>query len=340
MDFLREAVSSIRYFINHLLPFTTPGTPLVQDILHTLVLCSVLYYAPTFLERRTAEYLEQQREGIPQERQTNDASDDQEFVNGSPVEEPFPLDDFSDTENAINDEDPRVAHEPEQQEPFPRDIDANFAGPANPPPNQTNLRTRDVGKKKAASIARREQKRAYHEFLRSEGDAQRARDREIETALEDELFEEKRRRALIDQELEEKKKAERDEKREKERKSREKELLRRKTIIDVVRKRLEDTGFVELDDVVREVGDGIGAELVEKLVRAEGLLRQDISDGAVTMITSAGFIVRLTVEDMREAYRRAAVVDENDEVDDDEIVGWDTLSKSLEQVVRKKKGVS
>ncbi|KAI9701082.1 MAG: hypothetical protein M1836_001751 [Candelina mexicana] len=334
MDSLTAAFSSIQNFLNHLLPFTRPGTPLIQDILHTLVLCSVLYYAPTFLERRTAEYLEQQREG-----QANDASDEQGFVDEVPVEEPFPLDDIPGTENANDEEEPPALHEIEQDEALRQGFDANFAGPANPPANQNNVRARDVGKKKAASIARREQKRAYYEFLRSEGDAQRARDREIEAALETELFEEKRRRAVIEEELEEKKKAERVEKREKERRTREKELAKRKTIIDIVRKRLDDRGFVELDDVVREVRDGVGVEMVEKLVRAEGMLRQDISEGAVTMITSAGFIVRLTAEDMREAYRRAAVVD-NDDVDDDGKVGWDTLSKTLEEVIRKTKGVS
>ncbi len=338
MESIKEALSSIQNFVNHLLPFTTPGTPLIHDILHTLVLCSVLYYAPTFLERRTANYLEQQREGQPQEGRTNDASDDQEFVNDPPAEEPFPLDDPSDTENANDDGELPAGHNAEQENPVPQLANVDFAGPANPPPNQSNIRTRDVGKKKAASLARREQKRAYHEFLRSEGDAQRARNKEIELALHAELFEEKRRRAVLEQELEEKKKAERDEKREKERKTREKELMRRKKMLDIVRKALDGKGYIELKDVVTEVGDGVGVEMVEKLVRAEGMLRQEASEGAVTMITSSGFVVRLTVGDMREAYRKAAVVDESD-VDFDGKVGWDTLSKTLEEVVRKKKDV-
>ncbi|QRC91882.1 hypothetical protein JI435_020640 [Parastagonospora nodorum SN15] len=36
--------------LNFLLPFTKPGTPLAQDIVHTAVLCGTLYYAPQIAE--------------------------------------------------------------------------------------------------------------------------------------------------------------------------------------------------------------------------------------------------------------------------------------------------
>jgi hypothetical protein len=39
-------MASIISLINRLLPFATPGTPLLQDLVHLGAICTILYYAP------------------------------------------------------------------------------------------------------------------------------------------------------------------------------------------------------------------------------------------------------------------------------------------------------
>ncbi|KAH8146349.1 uncharacterized protein LAJ45_09542 [Morchella importuna] len=70
-------------------------------------------------------------------------------------------------------------------------------------------RTRTVGTKKARSLASRDQRRAYHEFLRSQQE-ERAR-AAAATAADDEerVFAEKRRRALVEEEIDERVKMQR-----------------------------------------------------------------------------------------------------------------------------------
>ena len=39
-------MASIVGFLNRFLPFATPGTPLLQDLIHLGAICTLLYYAP------------------------------------------------------------------------------------------------------------------------------------------------------------------------------------------------------------------------------------------------------------------------------------------------------
>lgn len=64
--------------LNFLLPFTKPGTPILQDLVHTAILCGTLYYGPQIAEwynaqqtpqveqpgkDRTAQHMKQKTQG-------------------------------------------------------------------------------------------------------------------------------------------------------------------------------------------------------------------------------------------------------------------------------------
>ncbi|KAI9810089.1 MAG: hypothetical protein M1827_006700 [Pycnora praestabilis] len=340
MDTIRKALWSIQDAVNRLLPFTTPGTPLAQDIFHTLFLCSILYFAPSFFERQLAK-----QDGEAWEAQAEVDDGDQAYVHGNEVDgdAEMPVAGGEEDDMSANLDDDLEDDEEDEQDINPPHPPLNPAAPPAQPALERPLpsyRSRDIGKKKAASIARRDQKRAYHEFQRQQGEAQRARDREIEAALEAELYEEKRRRAVLEMELEEKRRAEREQRREKERRSREEEVKRRKGAVEDVRRGVEERGWVDLAVVARGMGGGADREWVERLVRAEGMVGREVKDGVVTMVTGAGFVVRLTEEDLREVYQRAAMDGDGDRHghghEQDGYVSWEKLSALLEVVVRRK----
>ena len=54
-------LSSPYRILNVLLPFTKAGTPLYQDVLHTAVLCTLLYFAPHYLEVKERRQHQHQR---------------------------------------------------------------------------------------------------------------------------------------------------------------------------------------------------------------------------------------------------------------------------------------
>lgn len=97
--------------------------------------------------------------------------------------------------------------EEEEEETDEQPTDTTAQGPTPPivplaaPLADRTPRTRTVGAKKARSLARRDQRRAYHEFLQSQ-QSERARQAAVIAEEEEErLFEEKRRRALAEEEI-------------------------------------------------------------------------------------------------------------------------------------------
>ena len=324
--------SFIQRGLNILLPFATPGTPLYQDLLHLAALCTALYYAPQIQayiqEQRQSQHNQaegQSEQHVPHDEHRIPEQDQPEAI---PPPRPF-----------IED-----AEEDEQEQPdapfndfagpagLPQADDDGEPGPVNPrpqaPPGGNTNRT--VGAKKAKSLQRRDQRRAYHEFMRSQGEAQRARDAEGAEEREAQLAAERARRAAKEAEVEAKRAKEREEKRLKEEKVREAELQRRERAVQLAREELETRQVVDLEDVARRIGGNVGREWVEGLVRASGLLLESQGQSR-TMITSNGWMVRVEREDMETLYREAATaVNETDGT-----VAYADLGAKLEKILEK-----
>lgn len=112
---------------------------------------------------------------------------------------PLSDEEYDDEDDIDDGEGEEEADEPADtaaQEPTPTIVP--FAPPAAA---DRTPRTRTVGAKKARSLARRDQRRAYHEFLQSQ-QSERARQAAVIAEEEEErVFEEKRRRALAEEEI-------------------------------------------------------------------------------------------------------------------------------------------
>ncbi|KAF2231977.1 hypothetical protein EV356DRAFT_271616 [Viridothelium virens] len=215
----------LQSFINRLLPFTTPGTPLLQDIAHTLFLCTVLYFGPSIQQYVQHRFVAQDDptstqhplNDLPpnQHAEIPDRNDFQAVPGQPPIndhnaeaEEPNSSDD--DLDDDLLDAPPQPPYPADH--PLPPNAAAPNANPANGgaphPNNNTTATNRNVGAKKARSLARREQRRAYHEFQRSRGEAQRAAERADAEERETAVYEEKRRRAVAEMAIEERRRGE------------------------------------------------------------------------------------------------------------------------------------
>ncbi|KAJ9638292.1 hypothetical protein H2199_006979 [Coniosporium tulheliwenetii] len=310
MDAFRSLVLTLHRSITLLLPFTDPSTPLAQDVAHTIALCTLLYYAPHILERCRAYLQQSQADQPPQQHEIDptaavpaaaapNAAPGVEPAEATPpapqghAHEPLPG-------NPTN-QPPAAPLEPFDNPPPPPlgegDPDSNPEdGPAARPARTPR---QNVGAKKAKSLARRDQRRAYHEFQRSRGEAQRAADAAGAAEREAALAAERARRAAVEAELEEKTRREREERRAREEDERREELR----VLRVVTEGLERMGCVDLEEVARGVARERG--WVEKLVRVSGLVGGRKEEGVVTMVTGRGWVVRVDEGIMREAYRIA-----------------------------------
>ncbi|KAH0366618.1 hypothetical protein KCU65_g5231, partial [Aureobasidium melanogenum] len=324
--------SFIQRGLNILLPFATPGTPLYQDLLHLAALCTALYYAP-----QIQAYIQERRQSQTHNQAENQA---EQHIHNIEPEAPQPR-----QQQAAPPPRPFIedAEEDEQEQPDApfndfagpagqqQDDDDGEPGPVNPrpqaPPGSNNNRT--VGAKKAKSLQRRDQRRAYHEFMRSQGEAQRARDAEGAEEREAQLAVERARRAAKEAEVETKRAKEREEKRLKEEKAREEESQRRERAVRVVREELESRRVVDLEEVARQVGGNVGREWVEGLVRASGLLLESQGQHR-TMITANGWVVRVEREDMEALYSEAVA-----DADEDGAVAYAKLGERLESILGK-----
>ncbi|KAM0711194.1 hypothetical protein Q7P35_001933 [Cladosporium inversicolor] len=295
---------SILGFLNRFLPFATPGTPLLQDLVHLGAICTLLYYAPQI--QHWAQ--EQQNPTIAQDEPLDDNT---VHLGNAPIapqneepREPAFADDNAD-QHAAPDDFENVPNDNFEAEHAHADIGEGQPGPANVPSH------RNVGAKKAKSLARKDQRRAYNEFMRSQGDAQRAEDAKDAAEREATLAVERERRKAATAALEAKKAKEREQKREAERKKREEEIRCRELAISLVREALDDQRLCDLFKVARQVGGDVDEEWVERIIRSSELV--GMRDGVLTMITSVGWAVRVSQQDVRQLYENAAVQDMSDE---------------------------
>ena len=257
-------MASIIGLLNRFLPFATPGTPLLQDLVHLGAICTLLYYAPQIQHW----VQEQQNPTGAQDETQNDNTVHLDNAPRAPQDEnprqPAFADDNAD-QHAAPDDFENVPNDNFEAEQAHADIEEGQpgpAGPANAPPH------RNVGAKKAKSLARKDQRRAYNEFMRSQGDAQRAEDAKDAAEREATLAVERERRKAAAAALEAKKAKERERKREAERKQREEEIRCRELAISLVREALEDQRMCDLFKVARQVGGDVDEEWVERIIRS------------------------------------------------------------------------
>lgn len=284
--------------LNRLLPFATPGTPVLQDVLHLVAICALLYFAPQMQESLQArrspvtDDAGQERPGVQQQYEDFDQrqgeQNDREPVGG--------VHDANDGEDEIE----AVAH---QEDILDDSGEEGQAGPARAPmvPEQRN-----VGAKKAKALARRDQRRAYHEFQRSQGEAQRARDAEGADERDKAQAAERERRRAAEATLEAKKAKEREERRAKEDAARAQEQRRREQTVELVQSRLNSDRMCDLFKVAREVGVD-DEDWVEKIVKASGMLGRQ--NDTMTMITDVGWAVRVSAADMQMVYDKVLADD-------------------------------
>ncbi|KAK4961770.1 hypothetical protein LTR10_002261 [Elasticomyces elasticus] len=316
-------MASILGYLNQLLPFATPGTPLVQDLVHLGVICGALYFAPHIQEwyRQRRANTVPSNNGLPGNEQHAapivgaERHVDNELNNAVQPDGLIAApDDSEDDEEQGNDGNVNGGgHEPDEGQPGPARV-----------PDMPN--TRNVGAKKAKALAKKEQRRAYHEFQRSQGEAQRAKDAEGAAEREAELGAERERRRAKEAALEAKKAKEREQKREQERKAREDDIRKRELVVKIVKHELEGHRVCDLMKVARRVGDDVDVEWVEKIVTAGGIVGR--KNDVVTVITGMGWVVKVSEEDMTAVYRKAI---EEDAADSDGRVSFETLGRMVEE---------
>jgi hypothetical protein len=322
-------MASIIGLINRLLPFATPGTPLLQDLVHLGAICTILYYAPQiqhWAQERQHQHASAGDEtagdatpvaDVPVAAHEDDAPRDNAREFNEAADQHAPADDFDNAQFNNPADENANAHIQEGQ-PGP-------AGPANTPAH------RNVGAKKAKSLARKDQRRAYNEFMRSQGDAQRAEEAKGAAEREAAIAAEKERRKAAAAVVEAKKAKEREQKREAERKQREEEMKSRELAIMLVREALDNDGLCDLFKVARQVGGDADEEWVERILRASDLV--GMKDGVLTMITSVGWAARVTQQDVRQLYENAATQDVSDESG---VIGYDRLGSMFETILRER----
>jgi hypothetical protein len=271
----------------------------VQDLIHLGVICVVLYYAPNIQDRI------QQRRNAEQERETDQIDPDHHDLEPIAIGGHDPANHDHPTAPPIH---PDVAADELDAIPpaaAAANVEPGPADPPRPPPNQQQQQ-RNVGAKKAKSLAKKDQRRAYHEFQRSQGDAQRARDAEGAAEREAAQTAERERRRLAEAALEAKKAREREQRRVEVQRAREAQMVVRERVVDEVRAALDARGWCHLVDVVDAVGAGDEDEVwAEKILRAGGVLGTG-ADGSLTVVTSTGWAVRVRRGDMLAAYAKAA----------------------------------
>lgn len=315
---------SIFGILNRLLPFATPGTPILQDVLHLVALCTFLYFAPQIQERLQrphdlAAAIEDDESPNQPQQLYADAERIPEEANGVGPDALAEGDHDAEDIGAVEDRNDR----PEEAE---EHIDEGQAGPARAP---LISETRNVGVKKAKALARRDQRRAYHEFQRSQGDAQRARDAEGAAERDKMQAAEKERRKTAEAALEAKKAKEREQKRAKEDAQRVEQQRRREQAVQLVKSKLESDRICDLFRIAREVGVD-DEEWVERILQSSGMLGR--RGDALTMITSVGRAVRVSAADMQRVYD--CLLQNEKAFDDEGSVAPITVGNALEASLR------
>ncbi|KAJ4376606.1 hypothetical protein N0V86_006720 [Didymella sp. IMI 355093] len=329
--------------LNFLLPFTKPGTPIVQDLIHTAVLCGTLYFAPQIAEWYNTRQLGNTTGQGQGQGQGHDEVQDQ----------------VQDVQHAAPDDAQRgpgdvpAHHQPAFQPQIEDDPEPAFAQPGplepaqprtprrTPPPRRTRRRprrasaphaaNRAIGAKKAKSLARKDQRRAYHEFHRQEAELRRLQEAEGRDEREAALAAEKARRAAAEAEIRDAERKERERVKEEREREAEEEQRRRERVVELVRLRLDERGAVDLAEAAYT--EGKDQVWVERLVRASGVLSQGRA-GEKVLITSRGWLVRVDREIMEMAYKEAEEVGDRCEGK----LGFDDFGDMLERAVRARGG--
>lgn len=308
--------------LNRLLPFATPDTPLIQDLVHLAALCLLLYLAPQIQQRLQIRHNQTERT----QAETAGVLDAQ-ASNGAQIAVDQEHPDHN--QQLINDQ----VHENVDEEPFDdvqpeanAFIEEGQPGPARAAAAGAN---RNVGAKKAKSLARKDQRRAYHEFQRSQGDMQRAQDAEGAAEREAALAVEKERRKAAEAALDAKKASEREKRKGKEDQEMKEEFKRRELAVSIVRDELGPHSMCDLFTVAERVGGDVDDEWVERILNAAGVIGK--KGGTMTMVTSMGWAVRVTEHDMARLYITAA---ENGTGDEDGRIEMDELAAILETTLR------
>lgn len=321
---------SIFGFLNRLLPFATPGTPLIQDLLHLGVICAALYFAPQIQEwvNRSGTAApgsgQVDRPHAHESEVTGELNGEAAVPQGEPEANGFLHDGEEDNDDDVDDE-AEMAEGPDHQ--HHRQGDNDFLNDAQPGPahDMDIPNERNVGAKKAKSLAKKDQRRAYNEFMRSQGEAQRAKDAEGAAEREAVLAAEKQRRLAAEAALETKKAKEREQKREAERREREEEFRRRDTAVSLVRDALEERQMCDLFKVAEQVGGDVDDEWVERVLNASGLL--GTKGNVLTMITSTGWAIRVSGTDVNRLYGQAV---HSELGDSDGFVSFEKLAEALQ----------
>ncbi|KAF8473557.1 hypothetical protein BDZ91DRAFT_759930 [Kalaharituber pfeilii] len=210
-----------------------------------------------------------------------------------------------------------------------------------PTPPHRPPRTRTVGTKKAASLARRDQRRAYNEFIRSQALAAAEAARAVEEELQEKQFEEKRRRALAEEEIDARREKERLQRLERER---EEERRWREDVEAIKREVMSGAGGAGRGrrawnikrDLVPLVKGRNDRWVVETLER-EGLVgtregdgggggNGDIGEWEMGMVTGKGWYVIVGKRDIEKVY-------EGLEEAGGQGMSWGELGRMLQEVL-------
>lgn len=328
--------------LNFLLPFTKPGTPILQDLTHTIILCGTLYYAPQIAEWYNTRQAANTTGGVGQDegQAQNQGDNIQQAQPHGPRQPPqnAPAHHQPDFQPQIEDEDeapvpqPGPLEPPAPQPPHAEQLlpDEAEAGPLDERPRPTPA-NRAIGAKKAKSLARKDQRRAYHEFHRQEAELRRLQEAEGRDEREAALATEKARRAAAEAEIREAERKEREEVKAQREKEAEEEQGRRERVVEFVRDQLESRGALNLAEAA--YAEGKDYIWVERLVRASGILSQGMV-GEKVLVTSGGWLVRVDRDLMEMAYKEAEEAGDKTEGK----IGFQDFGDMLERAVRTRGG--
>lgn len=204
------------------------------------------------------------------------------------------------------------------------------AGPANGQPVRRRDQNRDVGAKKAKSLARRNQQRAYNEFLREQGEAERAEWARDAKEREEEARAERERRAVAEAKIQERERRAREERKTREEMERKSEIEACRKAVVLVTDALEEGGAISVDEVAKSAGKN--KAWVQKLAAVEGILGTKDVDGKkqVTILTARGWIVRIDQDLMSDVYSKAAKWNGKS----DGKVTWEHLGRVVQETLR------
>ncbi|KIV99707.1 uncharacterized protein PV09_08638 [Verruconis gallopava] len=313
-------------WLNTFIPFADPTRPIWRDVALSTILLLLMYVAPridfdALVRKRSADKEPAVNVSRPDTRTENLELDVNEFEDQHEDSRNDPADESDAVELQADSNEVHLGEHRQMD-------DANDEGPVRHQPRARNT-NREVGSKKAKSIARRNQQRAYNEWLREQGDAQRAEWARDEHERQAELAAEKQRRAAIDARLREKEKSEREARRAKEEVERQAELEATQKALCLIEQALEEKKCSNVNDVAKSVKRS--EEWVRQLARREGLLGVKLinDEKTVVMLTSSGWIMRVDKTRMDKVYAQAAAACSRG----DGRITWSELGRMLQRQV-------